>query len=115
MSGVGVRCMGDARGRGGKGVRRGGKQSAGGGGALPATDKQGNRTLLRWAQKQTKDLKGGNQKCSSRPSFPMFLFSNCIKERQSHRIKDFKGIQILQQLILTSGRPRYTKYSSVHS
>ena len=62
MSGVGVRCMGDARGRGGKGVRRGGKQSAGGGGALPATDKQGNRTSLLGrvgTQMQTKVSKSG--------------------------------------------------------
>ena len=46
MSGVGVRCMGDARGRGGKGVRRGGKQSAGGGGALPANRQTGKQDII---------------------------------------------------------------------
>ena len=60
--------------KGGKelGVRRRGKQSAGGGGGplSAATDKQGNRTLLGCVstQMQTRVPKGGN-----RPSFPNVL------------------------------------------
>ena len=46
MSGVGVRCMGDARGRGGKGVRRGGKQSAGGGRGLARHRQTGKQDII---------------------------------------------------------------------
>ena len=89
MSGVGVRCMGDARGRGGKGVRRGGKQSAGGGGALPATDKQGNRTSLLGrvgTQMQTKVSKSGKY---CRTAFSMSLFSNSV-QHSSDNVPSFR-------------------------
>ena len=87
MSGVGVRCMGDARGRGGKGVRRGGKQSAGGGGALPATDKQGNRTsLLGRVGTKTRVSKSGKY---CRTAFSMSLFSNSV-QHSSDNVPSFR-------------------------
>ena len=46
MSGVGVRCMGDARGRGGKGGKRGGKERRGGGRGLARHRQTGKQDII---------------------------------------------------------------------
>ena len=93
---------------GGAGWVRRGKQSAGGAGPCPpqtnretghCSDARGRKCKPRFQTAGIRYVAAHLSQC------PCFQTVHPKNERQSHRIKGFKGIQILQQPILTSGDP----------